>query len=156
MKPLRIYFDTSVIGGRFDEEFAEVTEALFTAVKAGRVIPVISDLVMLELVDAPERVRKFLDELEVLGAEVVGLTVEADKLALAYIKARVITEKYREDASHIAIATLAEVNVLVSWNFKHIVNLRCIHGFNGVNLIRGYATLEIRSPKEVLENGDED
>ena len=156
MKPLHVYFDTSVIGGRFDEEFAEATEALFTAVKAGRIVPVISDLVRLELMGAPEQVRACLDELNALGAEAVGLTVAAAELALAYIEAGVVTEKYRADASHIAVATLAEVDVLVSWNFKHIVNLRRIRGFNGVNLIRGYPTLEIRSPKEVLENGDED
>ena len=50
---------------------------------------------------------------------------------------------------HIALATLARVDALVSWNFKHIVNLHRIRGFNGVNLMRGYGTLEIRSPREV-------
>ena len=52
------------------------------------------------------------------------------------------------------MATLAKVDVLVSWNFKHMVNLSRIQGFNGVNLLSGYAALEIRSPKEVLEHGD--
>jgi hypothetical protein len=62
----------------------------------------------------------------------------------------VVTEKYKVDALHVALATVAEVDVLVSWDFKHMVNLNRIQGYNGVNLIRGYGIVEIRRPKEVL------
>ena len=77
---------------------------------------------------------------------------EARELAEAYIVAEVITAKMRADAQHIAIATVARVDVLVSWNFKHIVNLPRIHGYNSVNLRRGYPILEIRTPREVLSD----
>ncbi len=90
-----------------------------------------------------------------LGAETLQLTPEAKALAAAYLTAGVISQRYEADALHIALATLAKVDVLVSWNFKYIVNLRRIRGFNGVNLMRGYDTLEIRSPKEVVGDGNE-
>jgi hypothetical protein len=56
----------------------------------------------------------------------------------------------RADAQHIAIATVARVDVLVSWNFRHIVNLQRIRGYNSVNLRMGYPMIEIRTPREVL------
>jgi hypothetical protein len=58
----------------------------------------------------------------------------------------------RADALHIALATVARVDVLVSWNFKHIVNLARIHAYNAVNLKRGYPLLEIRTPREIVED----
>ncbi len=82
--------------------------------------------------------------------EALWLNVEAMELAEAYVFEGVIGERMRADAQHIAIATVARVDVLVSWNFKHIVNLYRIHGYNSVNLRMGYPTLEIRTPREVL------
>jgi hypothetical protein len=84
--------------------------------------------------------------------ETLQLDAEARELAEACISEGVITAKMRADAQHIAIATVARVDVLVSWNFRHIVNLFRIHGYNSVNLRRGYPTLEIRAPREVLRD----
>lgn len=78
------------------------------------------------------------------------LGAEASELAEAYIAAAVISPGMRADAQHIAIATVGRVDVLASWNFKHIVNLERIHGYNSVNLRKGYPTIEIRTPREVL------
>lgn len=66
------------------------------------------------------------------------------------ISVRVGCRKFHEDALHIAIATIHKVDVLVSWNFKHIVNLDRIKKYNGVNLKHGYMILEIRNPREIL------
>lgn len=63
-----------------------------------------------------------------------------------------IPGRMRADAQHIAIATVARVDVLVSWNFKHIVNLQRIYGYNSVNLRQGFPMIEIRTPREVLSN----
>jgi hypothetical protein len=63
---------------------------------------------------------------------------------------KIINEKYRSDALHIAVATVSGVDVLVSWNFKHIVNLNRIKLFNSINLKEGYNLLEIRTPLEVI------
>ncbi len=79
--------------------------------------------------------------------------MEAEELAIVYIRDGAIGRKMMADALHIALASVARVDVLVSWNFKHIVNLRRIHAYNAVNLKMGYPLLEIRTPREVL--GDE-
>jgi predicted nucleic acid-binding protein len=152
MKP-RVYLDSSVLGGAFDSEFQEETEALLALIRAGEIRAVVSEQVEIELGPAPDRVQDLLDELLEQGAENLSLSDEARRLAQHYLTAGVVTEKTRADALHVALATLAKVDVLLSWNFKHIVNLKRIHGFNGVNLIHGYGTLEIRSPKEVISSG---
>ena len=81
--------------------------------------------------------------------EVLQLDAEAKDLAEAYVAAGVVSARMRVDAQHIAMATVASVDVLVSWNFKHIVNLQRIHGYNSVNLRKGYPMIEIRTPREV-------
>lgn len=91
-----------------------------------------------------------LDRIPPGSREGVELTEEAGNLARAYLDAKVLTERQLVDAQHIAMATIAQVDVLVSWNFKHIVNLKRIHGYNTVNVKQGYAVLEIRSPLEVI------
>lgn len=153
MLPLRVYLDTSVIGGAFDAEFQKDTDLFLQQVRRGAVRVVVSEQVEAELKLAPREVRGLLAELYGLGAERLLVTGDARALAGAYLAAGVVSPKYLADALHIALATLARVDVLVSWNFKHIVNLRRIRGFNGVNLLRGHGTLEIRSPREVT--GDE-
>lgn len=84
--------------------------------------------------------------------ELLQLNAEARGLAEDYIEAAVLTARMRADAQHIAIATVGRVDVLVSWNFKHIVNLQRIHGYNSVNLRKGYPMIEIRTPREVLSD----
>jgi hypothetical protein len=118
----------------------------------GDFVLVLSTLTIQELALAPEAVRARLMEVPEAHIETLQLDAEAMDLAEAYISERVIGEKFRTDAQHIAIATVARVDVLVSWNFKHIVNLQRIHGFNSVNLRRGYPMLEIRAPREVLRD----
>jgi predicted nucleic acid-binding protein len=104
----RIYIDTSIVGGFFDEEFEKPTRALFARLERQEVIFVTSNLLISELEKAPKNVR-------------------------------------------IAIATINKVDILASWNFKHIVNINRIRGYNSVNIKNGYAMLEIRNPKELIE-----
>ena len=146
----RIYVDASVVGGCEDGEFAEHSVPLMAGFVRGESVLVVSDLTVQELAAAPEAVRKQLSSVPEGHIEVLQLDAEARDLAEAYIAAGVLTAKMLADAQHIAIATVARVDVLVSWNFKHIVNLRRIHGYNSVNLRRGYPMLEIRTPREVL------
>ena len=152
MPRLRIYLDTSVLGGAFDAEFEKDTTLLLEAVKRGDFRATVSELVEAELEFAPSQVQKLLGELYDFGAERLEVSLEARELAGAYLAAGVVSPKYLSDALHVALATLARVDVLVSWNFKHMVNLQRIRGFSGVNLIRGYGTLEIRSPREVTRD----
>ena len=151
MKP-RIYVDTSVIGGCEDDEFAKYSLRLMECFAKGDFVLVLSTLTVGELAAAPDHVRGHLAGVPGAHIENVQRDAEAMDLSDAYIAAGVIVPKMRVDAQHIAMATVGRVDVLVSWNFRHIVNLQRIHGYNSINLRRGYPTLEIRSPREVLSD----
>lgn len=150
----RIYTDTSVVGGCLDEEFSPYSTQLFERFRAGLDTLVLSDLTLAELEGAPPPVREVLQAMPKGMIEEVLFNAEASELALEYLAVGVIGAAHLEDARHIATATVQRVDVLVSWNFKHIVNLDRIRGYNSVNLRLGYALLEIRSPQEVLRYGE--
>lgn len=104
-----------------------------------------------ELLNAPDPIKEFFKSLPTDQLEFVSLNTPAIELAELYLKEKVVGETSRADCRHIALATLNKVDVLVSWNFRHIVNLRRIRGYNSINLREGHHTLEIRSPKELME-----
>jgi len=152
----KIYIDTSVIGGCYDEEFSEISNKLFYEFKKGIKIAVISDLTLLELKNAPVRVRNKLEEIPDNYKINILFTSEAEQLARRYIAEKVITINNLTDARHIALATINNIDILASWNFKHIINMTRIHGYNAINLKEGYHLLEIRAPRDILEVGDEE
>ena len=147
---LRIYVDTSVIGGCQDEEFSPWSSQLFEEFRKGLRIAVVSDLTRRELEGAPESVREALHSLPDTSVENVLLTEEAEALAEKYVSEGAVSPRHIADAQHIAIASVERVDILVSWNFQQIVNIDRIHAFNAVNLKSGYPVLEIRSPREVI------
>ncbi len=104
---------------------------------------------MTNLPTPPDRVRNYLKGLGPKQKEFVEITQEAVNLADTYIREKVVGKTSRADCIHIALATIHKVDILVSWNFKHIVNINKIRGYNSVNLRLGYQTLEIRTPKEI-------
>ena len=150
MRIQRIYIDTSVLGGYFDNEFDVATERLFDEVRKGEYKVVISNITEGELLNAPERVRTLLNDLEI-DYDVIQLTDDAVNLALEYIRENVIGQTSYGDCLHIAIATISRLDLLVSWNFKHIVNIKRIRGYNGINIKNGYPSIEIRSPKDLID-----
>lgn len=152
----RIYTDTSVIGGCLDAEFRQPSLELLGLFQSGKAVIVLSDLTRLELEAAPVTVRQVLSEVAEANREYVELTEEASELANRYIKEGVLSRSKHVDAQHIAIATLARVDVLVSWNFRHIVNLDRIRGYNSVNMRFGYPLIEIRTPREVISHGSQE
>ncbi len=147
----RIYIDTSIVGGFFDKEFEKETRILFEMLKNKETIFVISSVLEEELKNAPKQVRELLSNYEEGCFERVLLTSDAENLANCYIAEKVVGATSLEDCQHIAIATVNKVDVLASWNFKHIVNLTRIRGYNSVNMKMGYMTLEIRNPKELID-----
>ena len=153
--PLRIYTDTSVIGGCFDEEFAEHSNRLMDQARAGFVRLLISDTVLDELAAAPPSVRQLLADVPDPCIEYVAITQQVRQLAHAYIQAGILGPRWGDDATHIAAATLAKADAIVSWNFKHIVRLDRIRLYNEVNVKHGYTPLTILSPMEV-RYGDDD
>lgn len=146
----RIYIDTSVIGGCFDKEFKEWSNDLFNEFKKGLKIAVISDITLDELEQAREEIRNQIEKIPEASREYILSDKETEDLADKYIKEKAVSSKFYEDALHIAIATIHKVDVLVSWNFKHIVNLDRIRKYNAVNLMNGYTMIEIRNPREIL------
>ena len=151
----RLYFDTSVFGGVYDEEFEEISNLLFEKVRLGQIICVYSDLSETELQNAPQRVRQYFADLPEQHLQFVEVTEEAYELAQKYIDENVVGKTSTDDCRHIATATLNKVDILVSWNFKHIVNVFRIRGYNSINLRLGYTQLDIRSPKEIVYNEDD-
>ena len=151
----RFYFDTSVFGGIYDTEFERETMLLFEKVSLGQIICVYSDLTETEISCAPERVKNLFENIEGEHKEVLSVTPEGLKLANTYIAEGVVGNTSIDDCIHIATATINKVDILLSWNFKHIVNVYRIRGYNSVNLRLGYSTLDIRSPKEIVGNENE-
>jgi len=145
-KKISLYLDTSVIGGYYDEAFAQDTRPLFQNIKDGKYIVFVSNLVNDELVKAPKNVKNLLREFD---HKLVEVTPECKNLADEYIKEKVVGKTSRDDCFHIATATINNIDILVSWNFKHIVNVQRIRGYNSVNIKKGYRQLDIRTPKEV-------
>jgi predicted nucleic acid-binding protein len=150
----RFYFDTSVFGGSFDKEFEEVTLQLFKRVKLGNVICVFSDLTETELLNAPENVKDHFMKLPKSNIERVIVTDEILILASKYVIEKAVGKTSLDDCIHIATATIYKADIIVSWNFKHIVNVYRIRGYNSINIRSNYQQLEIRSPKEILEYED--
>ena len=155
MKKLRIYVDTSVIGGCFDPEFQTWSNGLMEDFRTGTFRLVLSDVTAAEIERAPEPVRELHRELLSI-AEFLAVTEEVLTILAACESHGVLGPRFRNDMLHIALAAVAEVDVLVSWNFRHIVRLDKIQQFNGINLELGYKTLAIYSPREVTTYGRED
>jgi len=153
MKKIKLYFDTSVIGGFYDKEFETETKIIFNEVIENKYALSISDLTIRELIKAPENVRNLLKDKQIFH-NVLLVNDEVIELAKEYIRENVVGETSFEDCIHIALATVNEIDILVSWNFKHIVNIQRIRGYNAINIKNGYSHLEIRSPKDIINYED--
>lgn len=151
-----MFVDTSVIGGCCDEEFDLVSRLLLAEFVSGKAIAVVSSLTLEELELAPEKVRRVLDELPGSAVEYVDLDEDSARLADEYVADGVVGQGSLVDAQQVAVASISRVDVIVSWNFRHIVNLNRIRMFAATNLRHGLQTPEIRSPREVLTDYEED
>ena len=133
-----------------DPEFELWTKILFDKIAQGEYTVIYSKLIDIELIYAPERVKKLATGLSRERLEFVDISDEAVELAESYLKENVVGKTSRTDCIHIALATLNHADILVSWNFKHIVNINRIRGYNAVNYKLGNKILEIRTPREIL------
>ena len=155
MKRLRRSVDTSVIGGCLDEEFAEESRALVEMARNGDICLLVSDTLLVELEDAPPDVSAILASVPPEHTELLVRSAEVVHLQERYLAGGVLGPKSDDDALHVAFASVARADLLVSWNFKHIVHYDKIRMFNGINLLEGYSTIDIRSPKEVMRYDEE-
>lgn len=154
MKKLKLYLDTSIISFIFTDDAPrerEITQKLFEEIDGHDAF--ISSIVLEEINRAPElKKRQMLDLLAKYDIQELKFTEEAKELANKYIAEKIIPAKYQDDAFHIAIAVVNNIDVIVSWNFKHMVKLKTKREVVGVNLLMGYDEIEIYSPWEVVEN----
>ena len=153
---MRIYADTSVVGGCYDEEFSGASLRFFSLVATGRLLLLISDLVIAELEDAPPQVQAVISQLPSSVIEHVDLTEEVFALRDAYIEGDVLAPRWLSDAAHVATATVARADAIVSWNFRHIVRLDRMQAYNRINVARGYAPLTIITPLEAAPHAPND
>jgi len=149
MKKQLIYLDTSIISAFNDDrelEKSQQTRAFLTAIKKEHVY--VSSLVIEEVSHIKNSVRKtqLMDLIKkYLKFEVSN---EARDMAEFYIENKLIPETHPEDALHLAIATVKNIDVLVSWNYTHLVKLKTRHLVNALNLLKGYKEIDIISPIE--------
>jgi hypothetical protein len=155
MRALRVYVDTCVFGGAFDTEFQTATQQFFDDVRSGSFHLLVSALVRDELNEAPLRVRDLFSEM-LQWTTVAPISADALDLQQAYIDAGILTPKWADDALHVAMATVSDCSLIVSWNFKHIVHYEKIPQYNAVNAKYGYRSLAIYSPLEVANYGNEE
>jgi len=151
----RIYIVTSVFGGYFDIEFEEHTVPLFESLQKNEFTLLFSTVTQDELENAPNNVKELVRGIKVENTEFIDTTNEAIDLASEYIVEKVVGKTSFSDCLHIAIATISKADFLISWNFKHIVNVQRIRGYNSINIKNGYKQLEIRSPREFRKYEDD-
>lgn len=147
---MKLYLDTSVFGGYFDEEFKESTRKLFNEISQGKHEIFISFLTLEELDNAPKNIKELLTNIADKKLTHVSFSGEISELANKYLDNNVVTKKYIADALHIAAATISRSEIIISWNFKHMVNINRILRYNEINSKFGYKLIDIRTPKEVI------
>lgn len=154
MKKQLIYLDTSIFGGLHDEEFKDFTEPLFERIKKSEFEIIYSNVTEMELENAPDQIKATVALLPKNSTKYVKSDIESVNLAKRYIDERVVGSTSYADCLHIALATIHNANILISWNFKHIVNVVRIVGYNSVNIAEGYKPIDIRSPRELMNYED--
>ena len=154
MKKLKVYLDTSVIGAIFDVEDTErvrVTESLLDKIKHGEYEGYTSNITLAEINKGPTKLKEHLTQkVRDTKLKILDEDEECVYLADEYLKEKIIPKTYRDDARHIGIAVKNQMDVVVSWNYRHMVNLSVRRCVNSVNLRLGYKTIEIVSPMEVV------
>ncbi|MBI3599237.1 MAG: type II toxin-antitoxin system VapC family toxin [Nitrospinae bacterium] len=155
MKKLKLYLDTSVLNFYYANDSPEekaITQELFREIKSGSYTAYISSTVLEEISRASKQKQKdLLSLIEEFNLMPLELDEEIENLASLYIKHKIIPQKYEEDAVHIAVAVVNDLDVIVSWNFEHIVKLKTKINVNGINKMEGYKEIEIYSPMEVID-----
>ncbi len=149
MKRPRIYADTSVFGGVFDNESRAASEEFFEEIRKGRFSLVTSAVAQAEIDPAPQQVKELFEEMLAI-AELIDITEESISLRDAYLATKIVSANYSDDALHVALATVSECSLIVSWNFRHIVHFEKIPLYNAVGTLHGYKGIAIFSPLEVI------
>ena len=160
LKKLKIYLDTSVISYLLADDTPEKmadTHKLWEQIKAGQYDVVISSVTLGELNKCPEPKRQLLsDFVEQIRPKMQTFTDESLELAEKFIDFGILKQKSIDDCRHLAAAILSGSDVIVSWNFKHIVNAKTIKGMRIITTAEGYKDVIICSPTMLIEGDEND
>lgn len=155
MKQLKLYLETTVWNFLFEERDLEKrkwTEYLFQDYLEGCYKLYISEVVMEEIRRARSPKRGKLEQaIRMYEPIILTFDNEGKRLVDKYLNAKLLPERYVDDVNHLAIASKNEIDVLVSWNLRHIVKLRTKTFVNSINMTEGYKSLEILTPQEVVD-----
>lgn len=154
MHKFKVYLDTSIISAAIDErepEKRKYTLRLIEEIKQGKYEAYISSVVLLEIGESDATTaKKLLSIIDDFSPEILSVSDEIEELAKQYIARNIIPVKYADDALHIAVASANALDIIISWNFEHIVKIKTIREAPAVNLLMGYKELAIYSPLEVV------
>ncbi|MCM1386605.1 MAG: PIN domain-containing protein [Bacillus sp. (in: Bacteria)] len=160
MKKIKIYLDTSVISYLDQSDAPEKrqeTLELWELLKQGRYEVYISDIVVYEINKcSSEKKEVLLDYLEQIEYNIIDTDEDTVSLAEKFIHFGFLKRKSYDDCRHIAAAILAGCDFIISWNFKHIVNVKTIKGIKVITTLEGYKDLMIYPPSALVEEEDED
>ena len=156
MRKQKIYLETTLFNHYFDKDRGDShldTVKLFKEIAVGKHEAFTSDYVVDELKKAPtDKYAKMMNLLTEYQVPVLGMSDEADRLADIYVAEGVIPQKYKMDSLHIAIATVNDLDMIISMNFQHIVKRKTIKMTGHINVMNGYRVIEIYSPMEVVDD----
>jgi len=156
LKRLKIYLETTVWNFLIADDAPgkrEITKQLFSEMGHAKYDIFISDFVVDEIQNAPEPRKSRLQELiSNYRPEKLVINDDSELLARQYMEKCIVPEKFEMDLFHIAIAVVHNMDVVLSWNMKHIVNYRTKLGVNSINLAEGYKSIELLTPEEVIED----
>ena len=157
MRKLKLYLDTSFISHLYQVDAPdkmEDTKSLWKDIRGGMYEAVISEVTARELLNAPEPKRAVMaDYLLDADFEILPVTSEVDELAQEIVRREILKPKSLDDCTHIACAILSSCDIIVSWNFKHLVNYKTINGVREIVVSRHYKPIDIYSPTMLLTGG---
>lgn len=160
VKRLKVYLDTSVISHLLAEDTPQKmaeTRKLWLELVAGKYEAVLSNVTIAELTKCKEPIRtRLFEELDRISYTLVEETEESLSLTDSYMQFGVLREKSRDDCRHIAVASMESCQYIVSWNFKHFVNIKTIIKVQAVNKLLGYPEVTILPPSMLIEGDDDE
>ena len=156
MRKLKVYLDTSVISHLLQEDVPEKmadTRQLWEMFKAGKYDVYLSTVTLREIEKCSEpKKTQLIDHLNEIRFTTLDITEDITNVAKKIIEMGILTQKSFDDCQHIGAAVINECNCIISWNFKHIVNIKTIHGVRAITNLTGYKTIDILSPTVLLES----
>ena len=156
MEKLKVYLDTSVISHLMQEDVPEKmadTLKLWDMFRNGKYDVYLSTVTLEEVSDCPEPKRsQMYNYLEQINYTPIEITDDMSDIAQQIIDMGILTKKSYDDCQHIAAAVIYGCDCIISWNFKHIVNIKTIRGVRAITNLKGYKPIEILNPSVLLES----